>query len=917
MPLTQAPISLASRLTWALSALVVATTLLAAGLYVWRATQHARSELQEKIRSSGAYLQEALSEPLAGGDDEAVGQVARTLMEDDDVVAIGITDAGGRVIFTRRRNTTEHTLAGRVTIARGGVPAGAAAVDYSTARIDRTRLRLLIGVGQTFGAVLLVISIGSVLLVGRLLRQPIGALTEAALLYGTNTARRPAEETIRYREFLPLLTVLSDLESRVNAHVAQLRESEERFRSIFNSVNDAIFIHDASGAILDVNDRMCAMFGYSREEAVAMTVEGLSAGVPPYSQADALDWFDQAVAGGQPVFEWRSRRRGGECFWSEVSMRRAAVGGHDRVLVTVRDITERKAANRALELERRFFAALFEALPGHAYVFDENGRYVRVNANFERTYGAGWVGRSMLDEPGAFPPESRNVLNAALRQVFDTGHVAVEHVVARPDGTGVPRFSTGQSFVFDGVRYGVGVSLDITERKRAEEALARRAASDRLMTRILGRFAVCRGSEFDVAAKAALRATAEQLDVDHAYFIKVDDNGRTWSTKYEWCREGVEGRFFTYQEMPFGTFPWTEARLTAGVTTRIDSLDDYPIEAAAEVAMPDVAAGRCAVLSVPLMDSAGSLRCVVGVDLHHRTRAWSDDEETRLRIVGEAIAGALGRVEAEGEVERHKQSLLQADKLASIGLLVSGVAHEINNPNNLIMLSADMLRAFWTDLRPLLRADAAGGPPLPVAGLPFEQAVERFGVLLDHISGGSVRIQTIVQNLKDFARADTGELTAGIDIRYVVDTSAMLLEALIRRSTDHFSIVHGDVPTITGNAQKLEQVLVNLIANACQSLPDRGRAIAIRTEHLVARGLVAIEVRDTGAGIPGDDLSRILDPFFTTKRDAGGTGLGLSVSYGIVKEHGGEIRFDSEVGAGTIATVLLPVDGPADRKGAA
>jgi polar amino acid transport system substrate-binding protein len=183
-------------------------------------------------------------------------------------------------------------------------------------------------------------------------------------------------------------------------------------------------------------------------------------------------------------------------------------------------------------------------------------------------------------------------------------------------------------------------------------------------------------------------------------------------------------------------------------------------------------------------------------------------------------------------------------------------------------------------------------------------------VLLDQVAGGSVRIQRIVQGLKDFARADTGELRPGVHVKHVVDSAVQLLHNMIRKSTDRFSVDHGDLPPITANTQKLEQVIINLVANACQSLPDRGRPIAVRTRHLADRGMVEVEVRDGGAGIPPENLGRMFDPFFTTKRDAGGTGLGLSVSYGIVKEHGGEITVESEVGVGTTMTVRLPVGQP-------
>ncbi len=131
-----------------------------------------------------------------------------------------------------------------------------------------------------------------------------------------------------------------------------LRKSEERFRTIFDSVNDSIFVHDpATGAILDVNAAMCAMYGYTREEALRLRVEDLSSGEPPYTQREAMAWIELAAEGKPQVFEWKGRHRDGHTFWMEIGMKKASIGGQDRILVVGRDIGERKRLNE--ELERR------------------------------------------------------------------------------------------------------------------------------------------------------------------------------------------------------------------------------------------------------------------------------------------------------------------------------------------------------------------------------------------------------------------------------------------------------------------------------------------------------------------------------------------------------------------------------------
>jgi polar amino acid transport system substrate-binding protein len=154
---------------------------------------------------------------------------------------------------------------------------------------------------------------------------------------------------------------------------------------------------------------------------------------------------------------------------------------------------------------------------------------------------------------------------------------------------------------------------------------------------------------------------------------------------------------------------------------------------------------------------------------------------------------------------------------------------------------------------------------------------------------------------------DGGDLSESVPMEKVVEASVAIVENLIRKSTDDFTVFHGEgLPRIRGNFQKLEQVVINLITNACQALEDRSKAIRVSTWHEKETDLVGIRVQDEGKGIRADLLNKVADPFFTTKRDNGGTGLGLSVTYGIIREHRGMIEFKSEEGRGTTVEIRIP-----------
>jgi len=265
------------------------------------------------------------------------------------------------------------------------------------------------------------------------------------------------------------------------------------------------------------------------------------------------------------------------------------------------------------------------------------------------------------------------------------------------------------------------------------------------------------------------------------------------------------------------------------------------------------------------------------------------------------------RERAVEELRSNQQQLVQADKMAALGVLVSGVAHEINNPNGFILLNMPALKESFLDAVETLDERFRREGDFLLGGLPYSRMRTEIPGMLDEMAEGSRRIKRIVEDLKDFARSEEALRFAPIDLNAVVRAAVRLVEAPIRQATTRFETSYGDLPKVQGSSQRIEQVVVNLVLNACQALPDPGRGIRVSTRYDEARGAVVLEVKDEGAGIPPEHLSRLTDPFFTTKRETGGTGLGLSVSDRIAKEHGGAIEFLSSPGEGTTARLTLPV----------
>ena len=290
------------------------------------------------------------------------------------------------------------------------------------------------------------------------------------------------------------------------------------------------------------------------------------------------------------------------------------------------------------------------------------------------------------------------------------------------------------------------------------------------------------------------------------------------------------------------------------------------------------------------------------------TVLWSRSLRRQVAIRTESLACEVAeRERAVEELRLNQTRLVQADKMKSLGTLVSGVAHEVNNPTGLILLSLPTLQEVWRDAEEVLEERYREQGDFPLGGLPYSRMRDEVPRMLEETLDGARRIKRIVEELKDFARKDDTAVQTVLDFNGVVKASVRLVERAIRAATTSFEASYTDgLPMVRGNQQRIEQVVVNLIINACQALPDRERGVSLETRCNRESGCVELLVRDEGVGIPAENLASLTDPFFTTKRESGGTGLGLSVSAGIVKEHGGVLTFLSHPGAGTTVTLSLP-----------
>ena len=270
------------------------------------------------------------------------------------------------------------------------------------------------------------------------------------------------------------------------------------------------------------------------------------------------------------------------------------------------------------------------------------------------------------------------------------------------------------------------------------------------------------------------------------------------------------------------------------------------------------------------------------------TRQGRLQREARFTSCGNGEVIAV--IRSTTQEKRAQAQLVLADRLASLGTLAAGVAHEINNPLTYMLANLEWI----VESLPALLSDPDG----PEAAAMF--------VALDEARQGTLRVGAIVRDLSVFSR-DSGSVTGPVDVHLAVESALKMTSHTLG---EHVRIVRDlrPVPKVRGIDGRLVQVLINLLVNAGHAMPGSGRDDQITVSTVVdAGGRVIIAVRDTGVGILADKIERIFDPFFTTKDVGGGPGLGLSISHGIVTSFGGDLIVESEVGSGTVFSVVLPV----------
>jgi signal transduction histidine kinase/ActR/RegA family two-component response regulator len=291
-----------------------------------------------------------------------------------------------------------------------------------------------------------------------------------------------------------------------------------------------------------------------------------------------------------------------------------------------------------------------------------------------------------------------------------------------------------------------------------------------------------------------------------------------------------------------------------------------------------------------------------------------DQEKSRQLLIRELLelreeTGQLKSRQriAEEALKESQQQLQQAQKMEALGTLVAGVAHEINNPINLIMYNLPLIQKIWFDFLPVLMEQKKVFPDQKFGGFTYEFLEDNLPQLVADMDMAANRVAKIVSDLKNFSKQSNVAEKSALQVNTAVKNALRLAQTTLRKSGVKIELELGeDLPLMQGNLQSIEQIILNIIINAIQAIDHENGIIRIRSGLQKKDGRILIAVSDNGCGISAAVADKLFLPFVTDKQEEGGTGLGLSVTYGLVQAHGGDISFETRKGKGTTFTITMP-----------
>ncbi|NET46133.1 PAS domain S-box protein [Okeania sp. SIO2B3] len=734
--------------------------------------------------------------------------------------------------------------------------------------------------------------------------------------------------------------VVRNITERKQAELA-LRESERRFRAVFDSMFQFMGLLEPNGTILEVNQTYLNLFTIDNIEFVGLPFWELPGWLP--ETISKIEKSVNSARKGEFVrYEVDVKKNDGNLLTIDVSIKPIFDEAKNVVLLIAegRDISERKRA----ELERdRFFTVSLDLLCIGGF----DGYFKRINPAWEDIFG--YTQKELLSTPfiQIVHPEDRYATIKVFQQNVG-GQMVVNFENRCQARNGSYKWLSWNVVSFPNDRLIYAIARDVSDRKRAELALQHSEAKFReiaVREALINRInSMIRNSlELDTILDNTVAEIYNHLQVNLCCFAWYrPDEIPFWQVVKEAKASNINSCLGDYPEAVYRPISQKLLNLEICQIDDICSIEDVDLQQI----FRDI--DMASILALPirtLSDEIGALICYrCGV-----APPWMNSEIELLQAVCNQLEIALNQAELYQqscasvkyantkneqlektllELKRTQSQLIQAEKMSSLGQLVAGIAHEINNPVNFIFGNLTYAGDYITDILGLIKLYQETYPQTTpeiadeIERIELDFLVEDVVKLFNSMKTGAERIREIVKSLRTFSRLDEAEVKE-VDIHENIDSTLMILQSRLKRKPNYPSINlikdYGKLPLIECYPGQLNQVFMNIIANAIDALEDRDQGRK-KTEVQANRSTITVRTRidetnraqirvcDNGVGIRKEVIDKIFDPFYTTKPIGKGTGLGLSISYQIVVDkHHGNLYCISELGVGTEFIIDIPL----------
>ena len=644
-----------------------------------------------------------------------------------------------------------------------------------------------------------------------------------------------------------------------------------------------------------------SQFGYTPEELLSGAVP-FAAMVHPEDRERVAREVEEYADGGTDRFqqEYRIVAKDGGVHW--VDDRTVVERNLDGQIVyyqgIVVDMTERKAMENALQKREKELTLLTDNMIDVISYLDRDRviRYMSPSIRFL----LGREPETMIGQPAldlVHPDDRERLLKETGRALAERAQtLKLEYRYCRAAGEylwleSLCRFMRDDQGQLQGTIFS---TRDITQRKKLEEAL--RKSRDELEIRVKERT-----EELEAVNESLQREIHERIQAQEAVVLKSEELRKS-QTRLQSVFDGITDPLVMLGQ-DLKVIMLNRAAMAYFGKTSIQEVIEHPCFEAfrdAERLCPDCQIEEAVSSGVTFQYERAGLM---------DPNRWENVMIYPLREEEEGLKGVILRLSDITEKKMAENHLVQRQKMEALGILISGIAHEINNPNNFISFNMPILRDYLSALLSLTDETAQARPELVFFGMTYPEFREDVFRLLENVRNGSDRINAIVSQLKTFSRKKEGLELRETDLGEVVDRVLALSRNQLKKTVHSLEVDLADnLPPLRTDPEALGQVLLNLLINGAQAAdkPDSWVKVTVDQRSAFPK-LLIIEVADNGCGIDGEILGRIFNPFFTTKKVGEGTGLGLYVCQNLVENLGGRIEVQSQPGMGSQFQVFLPV----------